>query len=77
MIWVWLRSPAPTRRHDTLCVDRRIGGYPIQVLSIEVGARREQEVTEILLRETRIIEQAIRAGVQRCESSREAVNELT
>jgi len=26
--------------HDTLCVDRRIGIYPIQVLSIEVGARR-------------------------------------
>ncbi|MCP4618847.1 MAG: IclR family transcriptional regulator [Bradyrhizobium sp.] len=26
--------------HDTLCVDRRIGFYPIQVLSIEVGARR-------------------------------------
>lgn len=26
--------------HDTLCVDRRIGTYPIQVLSIEVGARR-------------------------------------
>jgi len=25
---------------DTLCVDRRIGIYPIQVLSIEVGARR-------------------------------------
>lgn len=25
---------------DTLCVDRRIGTYPIQVLSIEVGARR-------------------------------------
>jgi DNA-binding IclR family transcriptional regulator len=25
---------------DTLCVDRRIGSYPIQVLSIEVGARR-------------------------------------
>jgi DNA-binding IclR family transcriptional regulator len=25
---------------DTLCVARRIGGYPIQVLSIEVGARR-------------------------------------
>jgi DNA-binding IclR family transcriptional regulator len=26
--------------YDTLCIDRRIGGYPIQVLSIEVGARR-------------------------------------
>ncbi|MGY3603144.1 MULTISPECIES: IclR family transcriptional regulator [unclassified Bradyrhizobium] len=26
--------------NDTLCVDRRIGFYPIQVLSIEVGARR-------------------------------------
>jgi DNA-binding IclR family transcriptional regulator len=26
--------------NDTLCVDRRIGVYPIQVLSIEVGARR-------------------------------------
>jgi DNA-binding IclR family transcriptional regulator len=26
--------------HDTLCVSRRIGGYPIQVLSIEVGVRR-------------------------------------
>lgn len=26
--------------HDTLCVDRRIGAYPIQVLSIAVGARR-------------------------------------
>jgi DNA-binding IclR family transcriptional regulator len=26
--------------NDTLCVDRRIGTYPIQVLSIEVGARR-------------------------------------
>lgn len=26
--------------NDTLCVDRRIGGYPIQILSIEVGARR-------------------------------------
>jgi DNA-binding IclR family transcriptional regulator len=26
--------------NDTLCVDRRIGAYPIQVLSIEVGARR-------------------------------------
>jgi DNA-binding IclR family transcriptional regulator len=25
---------------DTLCVDRRIGAYPIQVLSIEIGARR-------------------------------------
>ena len=25
---------------DTLCVARRIGSYPIQVLSIEVGARR-------------------------------------
>lgn len=25
---------------DTLCIDRRIGSYPIQVLSIEVGARR-------------------------------------
>jgi DNA-binding IclR family transcriptional regulator len=25
---------------DTLCVERRIGAYPIQVLSIEVGARR-------------------------------------
>ena len=25
---------------DTLCVDRRIGAFPIQVLSIEVGARR-------------------------------------
>jgi len=25
---------------DTLCVARRIGGYPIQVLAIEVGARR-------------------------------------
>ena len=25
---------------DTLCVARRIGGYPIQVLSIEVGVRR-------------------------------------
>jgi DNA-binding IclR family transcriptional regulator len=25
---------------DTLCVDRRIGSYPIQVLSIDVGARR-------------------------------------
>lgn len=27
---------------DTLCVARRIGSYPIQVLSIEVGARRQQ-----------------------------------
>lgn len=26
--------------NDTLCVDRRIGAYPIKVLSIEVGARR-------------------------------------
>ena len=26
--------------NDTLCVDRRIGAYPIQVLSIEIGARR-------------------------------------
>jgi DNA-binding IclR family transcriptional regulator len=26
--------------NDTLCVDRRIGSYPIQVLSIEIGARR-------------------------------------
>jgi DNA-binding IclR family transcriptional regulator len=26
--------------NDTLCVDRRIGTYPIQVLSIEIGARR-------------------------------------
>ncbi|MFH0299300.1 IclR family transcriptional regulator [Bradyrhizobium sp. 31Argb] len=26
--------------NDTLCVHRRIGSYPIQVLSIEVGARR-------------------------------------
>jgi DNA-binding IclR family transcriptional regulator len=26
--------------NDTLCVDRRIGSHPIQVLSIEVGARR-------------------------------------
>lgn len=26
--------------NDTLCVDRRIGSYPIQVLSIAVGARR-------------------------------------
>lgn len=26
--------------NDTLCVDRRIGSYPIKVLSIEVGARR-------------------------------------
>ncbi|TAI66422.1 IclR family transcriptional regulator [Bradyrhizobium sp. Leo170] len=26
--------------NDTLCIDRRIGSYPIQVLSIEVGARR-------------------------------------
>jgi DNA-binding IclR family transcriptional regulator len=26
--------------NDTLCVDRRIGTYPIQVLSIETGARR-------------------------------------
>ena len=26
--------------NDTLCVDRRIGSWPIQVLSIEVGARR-------------------------------------
>jgi DNA-binding IclR family transcriptional regulator len=26
--------------NDTLCVDRRIGTFPIQVLSIEVGARR-------------------------------------
>ncbi|WP_027552215.1 IclR family transcriptional regulator [Bradyrhizobium sp. Cp5.3] len=26
--------------NDTLCVDRRIGAYPIQVLPIEVGARR-------------------------------------
>jgi DNA-binding IclR family transcriptional regulator len=25
---------------DTLCVARRLGGFPIQVLSIEVGARR-------------------------------------
>lgn len=25
---------------DTLCVARRMGGYPVQVLSIEVGARR-------------------------------------
>ena len=25
---------------DTLCIDRRIGSYPIQVLAIEVGARR-------------------------------------
>lgn len=29
-----------TTGNDTLCVDRRIGSYPIQVLSIEVGARR-------------------------------------
>lgn len=26
--------------NDTLCVDRRIGAYPIQVLSIGIGARR-------------------------------------
>lgn len=26
--------------NDTLCVDRRIGAYPVKVLSIEVGARR-------------------------------------
>lgn len=26
--------------NDTLCVDRRIGSFPIQVLSIEVGSRR-------------------------------------
>ena len=26
--------------NDTLCVDRRIGPYPLQVLSIEIGARR-------------------------------------
>jgi len=26
--------------NDTLCIDRRIGSYPIQVLAIEVGARR-------------------------------------
>ncbi|MBV8697699.1 IclR family transcriptional regulator [Bradyrhizobium sp.] len=26
--------------NDTLCVDRRIGSHPIQVLSIQVGARR-------------------------------------
>jgi DNA-binding IclR family transcriptional regulator len=26
--------------NDTLCIDRRIGSYPIQVLSIDVGARR-------------------------------------
>ena len=26
--------------NDTLCIDRRIGSFPIQVLSIEVGARR-------------------------------------
>jgi DNA-binding IclR family transcriptional regulator len=26
--------------NDTLCVDRRIGSYPIQVLSIAIGARR-------------------------------------
>lgn len=26
--------------NDTLCIDRRIGSYPIQVLSIEIGARR-------------------------------------
>ena len=26
--------------NDTLCVDRRIGAWPIQVLSIEIGARR-------------------------------------
>jgi DNA-binding IclR family transcriptional regulator len=26
--------------NDTLCVDRRIGSYPIQVLSIAVGAHR-------------------------------------
>jgi DNA-binding IclR family transcriptional regulator len=26
--------------NDTLCIDRRIGAYPIQVLSIEIGARR-------------------------------------
>ena len=30
---------------DTLCVARRIGSYPIQVLSIEVGARRPLGVT--------------------------------
>src|SRR5439155_1040313 len=29
---------------DTLCVARRIGGYPIQVLSIEVGVRRPLRV---------------------------------
>ena len=26
--------------NDTLCIDRRIGSYPIQVLAIEIGARR-------------------------------------
>jgi len=26
--------------NDTLCVDRKLGAYPIQVLSIEIGARR-------------------------------------
>jgi DNA-binding IclR family transcriptional regulator len=26
--------------NDTLCIDRRIGSYPIQVLSIEIGTRR-------------------------------------
>ncbi|WP_022720329.1 IclR family transcriptional regulator [Rhodopseudomonas sp. B29] len=26
--------------NDTLCIDRRMGAYPIQVLSIEIGARR-------------------------------------
>jgi DNA-binding IclR family transcriptional regulator len=30
---------------DTLCVARRIGTYPIQVLSIEVGARRQLGVS--------------------------------
>ncbi|MBV9564658.1 MAG: IclR family transcriptional regulator [Bradyrhizobium sp.] len=35
MLFLTLRTGS-----DTLCVDRRIGSYPIQVLSIEVGARR-------------------------------------
>jgi DNA-binding IclR family transcriptional regulator len=26
--------------HDSICVDRKVGSYPVKVLSIEVGARR-------------------------------------
>ena len=26
--------------HDSICVDRKVGAYPVKVLSIEVGARR-------------------------------------